>query len=178
MKKQAATIFFLFCFCILSHAQKRVFLRLYSPAGNKFQKGYFAGTTDSSLFLYRDSSKTEIPVSDIGFIKTRRSLGHHLLVGALVVAVPSGIIGLASGEPRQTTSGNISLGSILHDAFTLTPGEGLEVSLVVGGTAGAAGGAIVTASNKKYTYRVYGDRSNWKQQRIAIDQLPVYSGRK
>src|SRR5207253_474214 len=81
-------------------AQKRTFLRLYSLAGFKFQKGHLAGTTDSSLFIYENGDTIEVAVVNIGYIKTKRSIGHNMWVSVLAAAVPSSILGAASGEPK------------------------------------------------------------------------------
>ena len=175
MKKMYTLLFtglFVLLICSVSQAQKRTFLRFYNLTGHKFQKGHFAGATDSSIYVYKDSGKIEIPASTIGYIKTKRSLGHNILVSAIPAAVTFAIYGLATGEAKQTTESDITLGGILHDATTFTPAEGFQAGLIVGGVAGTATGTLITALTKRATFRINGSLEDWRSQKKMIDLLP------
>ena len=93
-------IFFLLVVIVMINsgvqAQKKTFMRFYSDRGNKFEKGYFAGTTDSSIVVYKDTGKLEIPISKIGTIKTKRGLGHNILIIGSTGGVVLGIFGAAT----------------------------------------------------------------------------------
>ena len=150
-------------------AQKKTFLRLYGVAGNKFNKGVFAGATDSSIFIYKDSNKVEIPISRIGTIKTRRSSGHTILISASTGAVLLGILGVASGESKVNDG---TIGGALHNAFTVTPSEGLAQGLIIGGVLGTATGTIINIFRKKIHFTINGNRQTWLLQKNLIEQLP------
>ncbi len=135
MKKILFLILFLVMVCAFVQGQKKVFLRVYGLAGNKFYKGHFAGTTDSSVFIYKDSGKVEIPAARIGSIKVKRSFGHTLLISASTGAVLVGMIGAASGESK-VNDGSIS--GAFHNALTITPAEGFAQGVIIGGVLGTA----------------------------------------
>ncbi|TKK69323.1 hypothetical protein FC093_08385 [Ilyomonas limi] len=156
--------------CTAIHAQKRTFLRFYSLAGNKFQKGHLLSTTDSSVFIYKNTDTVEILAVNIGFIKTRRNLGHNVLVSAIVGAIPVSIIGAVTGEPNEN---NNSFGGIIHDAITPTPAEAAVGGLLLGGVAGAATGTLITLFTKSTTFIVNGSLSEWQRQKEIIDLLPA-----
>ena len=167
-------IFFLLLAVLLTgtavHAQKRTFMRFYSLAGNKFQKGYFAGTTDSSVFIYKQEDTVEVSATDIGYIKTKRSFGHNVLAGTLAGAIPLSIVGAIAGEPHEN---NNTFGGVLHDAVTPTPGEGAIGGLMVGGIAGAVTGALTSAFRKSITFTINGRLADWQTQKKIIDLLPA-----
>ena len=172
MKKIYALLVALVLILFVSQAQQKTFLRFYNLTGHKFQKGHFAGTTDSSVYVYKDSSKIEIPISTIGYIKTKRSLGHNILAAAIPGAVGFAILGLVTGEPNQTTDNNITWGSVLHDAFTPTPAEGFEGGLIIGSVLGTATGSLITALSKRTTFKINGNLNNWQSQKKIMDLLP------
>jgi hypothetical protein len=173
MKKICAISFAFILIYSVSHAQKSTFLRLYNLSGHKFQKGHFAGTTDSSLYVYRDSSRIEIPISTIGYIKTKRSLGHNILFSAIPGAIAFAIFGYATGEPNETTDNNITLGGVVHDMVTPTPAEGLQGGLIIGSVLGTAAGSLITVLSKRTTFRIDGSLDTWKSQKELIDLLPA-----
>lgn len=170
MKKLFPVLLLLVLVDTASRAQTRTFLRIYALTGNKIMKGHFAGTTDSSLLIYKDSGTKAIPFSSIGYIKTKRSLGHNMVISAVVGAVPSAIIGAASGEPPTNDN---TFGGILHDAVTFTPGEAAAAGFFVGGIVGAGTGALITAFTKSTTFRINGNLNDWNVQKKILDMLPA-----
>lgn len=170
MKKMFFVILPLILVCSLVQGQKKVFLRVYGVAGNKIKKGYYAGTTDSSLLIYKDADTVEVPVSRIGAIKTRRSVGHAILVSATTGAVLFGIIGAASGEKKVNDG---TLGGAFHDALTATPSEGLAAGLLAGGLLGTATGAIISLINKKIKFSINGNLQAWQKQKKILEQLTM-----
>jgi hypothetical protein len=162
MKNQFVLLLLFVLMSTVAHAQKRTFLRIYSMAGNKFQKGYFASTTDNTLFIYKNDDTLKIPAVDIGYIKTKRSAGHDMLIGALIGIIPATVIGLASGEPNNG-----------DDIFNFTPAEGALAGFTIGGIVGTAGGAINAGVKKTTTFTIDGDLNTWALQRKKIDLLPA-----
>ncbi|MBT8276807.1 MAG: hypothetical protein KJO39_11725 [Bacteroidia bacterium] len=60
-----------------------VFVRVFDMQGKKIEKGKIITISDTSLELFRKRESTTIDVRSIGFIKTKRSIGHNFLVGAV-----------------------------------------------------------------------------------------------
>lgn len=162
MKILCISIFVLALIGINAHAQKRTFLRLYTAAGNKFKKGYFVRTTDTSISIYRHNDTMEVLAVNIGFIKTKRSTGHDILTGALIGVMPSTVIGIALGKPNKS-----------DEIFNITPAEGALAGLMIGGLVGTAGGAINASVKKVTTFIINGDLNTWALQRKQIDLLPT-----
>ncbi len=91
-------------FCLNIGAQnsikaKRGFVRVYNVQGKKIGKGKILNISETSLQLTRHGEKTSFMVTEIGRIKTKRSGGNNILVGALSGAVAMAIISAASNDP-------------------------------------------------------------------------------
>lgn len=141
-----------------SEAKKLIFLRFYDFSGHKFEKGQFIGTTDSSIVVQSDSTQLQIPISKIYSIKTKRSYGHNFLLSALIESVPLSIYYASTGEPRTNDN---TLGGIIHDYYTVTPGEGAEIGVFIGVIGGAITGALVSGNSR--TFIIDGDIEIWKR---------------
>lgn len=64
-----------------ANAQQATFLRVYNTKGEKINRGYLFQLTDTSITLTRKREIfTETPVSEINFIKSKRTTGHRILV--------------------------------------------------------------------------------------------------
>lgn len=103
--------------------------------------------TDTSVQLKKNF--VIIPVSNIGSIKTKHSIGNNFLVGSLIGASALAILGFISADP---------------DAFVLaaSDGEGAATGALVGLAAGAIiGGLTIPAKNPK-TFLIDGDSMKWK----------------
>jgi hypothetical protein len=122
------------------------------------------------VFIYKDGNTVEVPAVDIGYIKTKRSFGHSVLVGALAGAIPLSIVGAISGEPHEN---NNSFVGIIHDAVTPTPGEGAIGGLMVGSIAGTAAGTLISVLSKSTTFIIGGRLGDWQIQKKIIDLLPA-----
>lgn len=152
----------------LLHAQKKIFIRVYDRSGHKSAKGFLAGTTDTSVLILKDSVPVSIHASGIGYIKTKRSIGHTILISSIIGGVTGGIIGAASGEKEVNDN---TFGGTLHDAFTLTPAEGFEAGFILGAIISGGTGAIIHAAGKHHTFTINGNLENFKRERQAIDNL-------
>jgi hypothetical protein len=153
-------------------AQKKTFLRIYNIAGHKFAKGFFAGTTDSSILLIKNINTIAIPVAQIGKIKTKRSAGNSILISTLIGAVSLGILGAVSRESNGTDGiyGGVAEFSLVN----YSAGDGLAGGAIVGTIFGSSIGAIIGGSKKIDTYTINGKIKNWLTQRIVIDKIPVF----
>jgi len=184
MKK---TLLLLLAVCIagISIGQKKTFMRIYDLHGKKFAKGFFGGTTDSSLLIIRsgkdflpdpaDSSlltlqngiiTTSIPFTKIGFIKTKRSGGHFILLGSLAGIAGGAILG--SIKPPTSSTGGLF-------TWAGTPrSEELASGVLFGTITGAIIGGIISLTKKRMTFTINGSRENWLQQKPLLDKIPVY----
>ena len=66
-------------------SKSNVFIRVYNLEGKKISKGHITFTNDSILELRKNGKIEQVNVKEIGKIKTKRSGGHNVLVGALSV---------------------------------------------------------------------------------------------
>ena len=171
MKKIIALLLLIAGLIITVSAQKKTFLRIYDESGKKIAKGFFAGTTDSSLILIKDDSSITVAVSKIGTIKTKRSAGHTILICSAVGAVSMGILGAASGEAKKNDG---TLGGVIHDAYSYSSSEGFVAGFFVGAAIGAGVGAIISLLKKSVTYKIDGKKENWLQTKSILDKMPVY----
>jgi len=152
----------------LLHAQKKIFIRVYDRSGHKSAKGFLAGTTDTSVLILKDSVPMSIHVSGIGYIKTKRSIGHTILISSIIGGATAGIIGAASGE-KDINDG--TLGGSIHDAFSITPAEGFAAGFILGSIISGGTGAIIHAAGRHHTFTINGNLENFKHERQAIDNL-------
>ncbi len=129
----------------------KTFVRVYNWQGKKINKGKVFKVTDTTLVLKRNKELVKIPVSNIGSIKTKRSAGNNILIGATAGA----ILGATSGE----------------EALEETPGFGVEpivsglaviVGVISGATTGAAIGGITILFKNSKSYEISGDEVKWK----------------
>lgn len=138
-----------------ANAQKKRFLRFYDFSGHKFEKGRFERTTDSSIFVLRDASLIEIPVSKIYSIKTKRSYGHNALASSLALAITGGIIGYAVGEPKSNVKDKYVFGDYESKGFTTPTGAFL------GGLSGILVGTLTSGGTQNFV--INGDQEIWKR---------------
>jgi hypothetical protein len=131
-------------------AQKKIFLRFFDFSGNKFEKGRLIASTDSSIVVSRDTLLIEIPISKIYSIKTKRSFGHQALVSSFALAIPAGIIGYSSGDPKSNDALNI-----------FTKDVTASIGIFCGVLSGVLTGALVSRFNQ--TFVINGDKEIWKR---------------
>ena len=63
--------------------KSKIFVRVYNNEGQKIAKGKILKITDSTLVLKKGSRSITVPSSEISNIKTKRTKGHSVLMGAL-----------------------------------------------------------------------------------------------
>ena len=165
MKKTIVLLFAFFVTINLS-AQKKTFLRIYDLQGKKINKGFFAGTTDSTLLIInKDAVIDTITLSQIGKIKTR----HSLLSPILITSLTFGLLAGAAGSGVQHALNNSNSYPVIRDiGGPVFPGL-----FAVGAAAGALVGALISALQHRLTFTINGDKDTWQIQRAEIDKLPL-----
>ncbi|MFC4723393.1 hypothetical protein ACFO5O_13745 [Geojedonia litorea] len=160
IKKRLKTILLLITLMISAtyHGQtetknKRSFVRVYNLEGNKINKGNVLAVNDTLLLLQKGKRSVKIAASDIGFIKTKRSAGHNVLMGAAIGVTAVSIISVASINP--------------DDGFIFNPtpdnfGEAMIAGIVGGGILGSTVGVLTIPFKKTETIVINGDDQQWK----------------
>ena len=124
-----------------------IFIRIYNQDGKKIAKGKLVSVNDSTLFLNLNGQRKTVPLASITTIKTKRSGGNNVAVGAGIGTVVFGVIGA------------ISLG---NDPFWNDSSLGAGLGAIAGAPAGAIAGAIVASYKKKKIYSINGNTENLK----------------
>ncbi|MGB5386867.1 MAG: hypothetical protein WBN20_08795 [Eudoraea sp.] len=145
--------------CTAIYAQKEKnksapFVRVYDLNGTKISKGRIVSVTDSSLVLGPKDKTVNIEVSKIGLIKTKRSVGNNILIGAAIGTGTGAILGFATGGESQFWG----------------KGDGAAAGGLTMGAIGAGVGAIIAIFKKSDTYDIEGDITKWKAFREVMDQ--------
>lgn len=153
--KLLTTIFTILFSCSV-FAQQSIFVRVYDLSGKKIHAGRVLAVTDSSLQL-RTNENLKISVTQIGYIKTKRSAVNNLAIGSLVGATALAIAGAASAEPDATW-------------VIFSAGELAMIGIVVGLPLGAAVGGLTVPFKKPKTYIIGGDLVNWKVFQSVVSQ--------
>mgnify|MGYP005811439533 CR=1 FL=1 len=84
MKMGVMLVLALSVFGLEAFGQNLGFVRVFDPNGEVIAKGNFVAATDHSLRLERNRRVSEWPVSQIGVIKTKRSGGNSVALGAAI----------------------------------------------------------------------------------------------
>ncbi len=157
MKSIAFTLLFTVVAFSSITAQSKSFLRVYDTRGKKIHKGYFAGTTDSTLLLYKnDTAITIVPAELIGKIKTRHS-ELNPVVGSAVT------LGFLFGGAAQ----------VLKTGLRATDKGIFLKGFALGALAGGITGAIVLSAQKRKTFLINGSRKDWLLQKKEIDKIKI-----
>lgn len=129
------------------------FVRVYDMQGKKIGKGKVSAISENSLQLYRHNKTADFPLSNIGFIRTRYSVGNNFLIGALTGAAVFGILGVATAD----------------DGFiSFTEGEGAAVGGFFGSIFGAGIGGITIIFKRARSYPINADPEKWNAFREAM----------
>ncbi len=161
LKAQLKTLMLLIVLTLFTNAyaqnrdfSKGMFVRVYNLEGKKISKGKLIFVSDTLLILKHNSKFNNLNPMDIGYIKTKRSGGHNVLIGAAIGATTVSVISIASIDPDD--------GYFIWDATPDNVGEALAVGVVGGGTTGAAIGGITIFFKNSKTFIINGEESNWK----------------
>lgn len=143
------------------------YVRVFDLEGKKIGKGRILAITERSLELKarKENGPTVIKLDDMGYIQTRRSGGHKILMGTAIGAGTFAVIGAASADPDDWL-------------FGYSAGEGATGGAVLGGIAGAAIGGITALLKKSVRYYIQGDPILWqsfKEVITGLDKVADYS---
>lgn len=133
----------------------KVFVRIYDLQSKKIAKGKIVSISETAVQLANKGETIDIPLSSIGAIKTKRSAGHNVLVGAGSGATAIAILGAATADPDDWL-------------FGYTAGEGAAAGALLGGTAGAAIGGLTILFKNSKSYDINGDKVKLEAMKASI----------
>jgi hypothetical protein len=139
--------------CFNCMAQHYPFIRIFDLQGKKIYKGRLISITDRSLIL-KDS--IEIMITDIGKIKTKRSTGNSIGMGALIgfgTVLSIGLIDMSANDGYRGSTGEVD-GMKKAVAIVIGPFLGTLSGALIGGV----GMDIVKSSQ---TFKINGSLENW-----------------
>ena len=134
----------------------KIFVRLYDDNHHKIGKGHLLYGNDSSIEVKQNSKLNNFPVQQVAYIKTRRSAGHSVLIGA-AVGIATGIILIAASSGASTQN---------SEGTSASFGEALGG--VAAPFAGVAAGGIAAAFRKRDTIIINGSAKQWKDARKKL----------
>lgn len=157
--KNLINILILLMFVISLNAQdtlqtKKVFVRIFNNSGEKIAKGKVFSLTNDAIHLSKGEKSLTVSLENIGYIKTKRSGGHNVLMGAGAGAAVGIVMGIASSDPDAW------LGYTAAEGAT---GVGLAM-----GTVGAVVGGITVLFKKQKTFVINGDPKQWESFKMAM----------
>ena len=82
-----------------SFLQSKHFVRVFDGNNQKILKGKLIYVTDSSILVSTPTQVVELHASEIELIKTNRSLGHYMLLSALVFSMAGFFMRLMESHP-------------------------------------------------------------------------------
>lgn len=157
MEKTIKSLLFALTFSLATVAQSQstIFIRVYDLNGAKMSKGSIINITDSSIQLAK--SDHYILVKNIGFIKTKHSLGHNMLMST---AITGGIFATIMAIGSNDKSGFLS--------WTLP--EGIAAGLLAGVIYGPIIGGITAIFKNSTTFPINGSEKNWKEFQLYLSK--------
>ena len=152
-------------FCLPAIAQKKIFLRFYNSSGKKVNKGFLIDVSGNTLSLQRRHDTVNIPMREIYKIKTRRSVGHSMLIGVAVVGSVGALVGGGIGA---------NFGNRENRGNAIT---GVLSGILVGGYAGAAFGGVNGLLTKRQNFIINGDLQQWESFTRFIHEMKAGNAR-
>jgi len=160
-QKELAFIITLLLLSNINYSQnassKNEFTRVYNKNSKKINKGKVVAVLDSVLQLKRNDRLINIPVTDIGYIKTKRSAGNNILVGSIIGSVSGALIGAVSSNEETKTDSNWLFGEYEYTTGT-SPGTGAISGAGAGIMVGALVGAGVSVFKNSQTFVINGNK--------------------
>ncbi|GAA4291827.1 hypothetical protein GCM10023163_07410 [Aestuariibaculum suncheonense] len=132
---------------------QKLFLRVFDMDGKKIGKGHIHSINDSLIVLSKAKKLKKIHPKEIGKIKTKRSGGHNVLVGATSGALVGVVLG--SVNPPTDSSGG---------TFTWaggSSGDELASGVTVGVISGTIIGGISALFNNPKTFVIESNPEKW-----------------
>ncbi|CAN5775395.1 hypothetical protein BH11BAC3_BH11BAC3_35850 [soil metagenome] len=167
------TLMFLLSITVV--AQAKMYMRLYPMNFAKADKGFYAGHTNDAVILSTKSGADTVLFSKISKIKTKRTVGHGIFIGALTGFFAGGITGLIAHKEPAPTDPNCYLCGAFDNLFYTTAAEDAAVGAILGGAAGTLVATIAGVTKKKETLLISGEDENWKKTLPILETYPVYT---
>lgn len=162
MNKRAILLMFVLSVFFISDLQaKGTFIRIFNKEGRKIARGNLISTTDTSVIIQQHKKQVEILITSVGFIKTQRTFGHAIALGATIGALAGALIGLAAGGD----SGNAQFTEFDSE------GTGLASGVIVGATGGIVLGAAISSLQKRKMIVINGSVDEWQQKKQLLNEL-------
>ncbi len=159
MVKIFITLLF-FSVILNANSQKKTFLRIYDSSGKKIAKGFFGGVSDSTITVFKDRQPMQIAISQIGNIKTKRSIGHSILVTGVVFTIG--------------TAASLQFGVTINDAGENLFWKAAAASIFVGTLSGVFLGGLGGKLKRSENFDINGNAGTWLLVKPAFDKMPVY----
>jgi len=131
--------------------------------------------TDSTLIIFSKHQQDTFSYLNIQQIKTRRSTGHHILIGAIIGSIVGAVTGLITNKNSPPSDANCQLCGVLDYSFNFTQSEAALAGALLGTAAGTAAGTVMGLTKKRETLVVAGNFQNWKAIRTRLEAWPVYT---
>lgn len=140
--------------CLVQSQEKSMdkshFIRVYDLDGKKLAKGRLINVSDTQITLQRGKKTESLAISSIGYMRTKRSVGHNALIGAAAGTAVAAITFASQADPDAWI-------------FGYTAGEGILVGFILGAPAGAATGALSALFKNSEQFEINGQADRWKQ---------------
>ncbi len=153
LKIISAFCIFLICFGLQAQnksSSKEPFIRIYNLEGQKVLKGRVVNVTNSTITVIRGNEKREMNVSEVGFIRTKHSVGHNVLIGASAASAIAAVTFAAEADPDAWI-------------FGYTAGEGILAGFILGAPVGGGIGALTALFKKSREYEINGESTKWME---------------
>ena len=141
---------------LICSSQKQLFIRVYDESGHKITSGKSYSFTDSSMLFNEPDGQFEYSYRLIESIKTKRTIGHSVLVGAATTGTALAILGAISACP----------GCI--EGFTVA--EGVAGGFAIGAVAGGTAGAIIAETHKRETILIHKNYESFQKAKQVLSQ--------
>ena len=152
-------LFFTLFIALNVSAQKKSseFIRVFDIEGKKIAKGKILQITENSVIL-KNNPRIHLPTNNIGYIKSKRSNKHNVLLGT---AAGGGIGLVAVLSSSGSSGGGLAAGT----------SKGISVVFAVVVTAlGTGVGYLTTLFKKSETYMINGDLIKWMSFKKTMEE--------
>ncbi len=155
-------------------AQTKMYMRLYPMNFTKADRGFYAGHTNDAVILSTKSGPDTVSFSKISKIKTKRTVGHGIFIGAVTGFIAGGITGLIAHKDPSPSDTNCYLCGAFDNLFYTTAAEDALGGAVLGAAAGTLVATVVGVTKKKETLLISGEDGNWQKVVPILETYPVY----